>query len=333
MTETKKRPLAGWKTLVSTALFLVLVGLLVWYVHTHWDEMSRLLSLSPLTVAELLALGLCSLVINCLYHLAILRTYGLKLTLTDWMGVVCVSNSIAFVLPMRADLLFSAAYYKRVKGLAYTRSIAMGAGNIVFGVGFSLVQIFIALLCMGLIDGLWPPLLWGLLAAGSACLGVFLFLSLRAESGLRARLEKHRLVADVIRGFNALLRNRRLLWDLLWCLMAGNLTHLLTSMVCFQAVGMPVTLYEALFFSSVGWLAGIVAIVPGNLGLKESVMGVATLAVGALFSEGVAVSLLDRATMMVVYLFMGAVFALPVWRRFNRGQAAAAVGEKPANPA
>ena len=69
-----------------------------------------------------------------------------------------------------------------------------------------------------------------------------------------------------------------------------------------------------------GWLASIVAIVPGNLGLKESIMGVATVAMGALFSEGVAASLLDRVTMMVVYIVMALVFALPVWHRFNHGK-------------
>ena len=321
MAETQTRPRADWKKILSMALFVALLGLLSWYVVAHWEEMRKLLALSPDVIVALLALGVVSCVVNSLYHLAILRTYGLELTLVDWMGVVCVSNAMAYVLPMRADLVFTAAYYKRVRGLAYTKSISMGAGNVVFGVGFSLLQIAVALLCMGWIDGTWPPLLWALTGVGTAGLLFFLWLSLKAESRLRARLEKHRLVADVIVGFNALLRNRKLLWQLLACLIASNLAHLLTNVVCFRAVGVPVTLYEALFYSSVGWLASVVAIVPGNIGLKESVMGVATLALGALFSEGVAASLLDRVTMMIVYIAMGLVFAFPVWRRFNRGTA------------
>ena len=330
MTDTQNRRRPDWKKLISTALFLILAGLLAWYIYTHRDEMVKLLQLSPLTLFELLGLGLLSCVVNCLYHLAMLRTYRLQLSLTDWAGVVCVTNTMAYVLPMRADLVFAAAYYKRVKGLAYTKSVSMGAGNVVFGVAFSLLQILIALLCMGLIDGSWPLLMWLLTAIGSACLLFFLFLSFRAESGLRAKLEKHKLVADVIGGFNALIRNRRLLWDLLWCLIASNLIHLLTNMVAFRAIGLPVTLYEALFYSSIGWLASVVAIVPGNLGLKESVMGIATAALGAMFSEGVAASLLDRVTMMIVYIFMGLIFAFPVWRNFNNGKGRLDRNEEPA---
>jgi len=329
MTETQNKRRPDWKKLLSTALFLVFAGLLAWYVYTHWDEMSKLLTLSPLTLFELLGLGLLSCVVNCLYHLAMLRTYKLQLSLTDWAGVVCVTNTMAYVLPMRADLVFAAAYYKRVKGLAYTKSVSMGAGNVVFGVAFSLLQIIIALLCMGFIDGSWPVLMWLLAAMGTACLLFFLFLSFRAESGLRARLEKHKLVADVLCGFNDLLRNRRLLWALLWCLIASNLIHLFTNMVAFRAVGLSITLYEALFYSSVGWLASVVAIVPGNLGLKESIMGIATTALGAIFSEGVAASLLDRVTMMIVYIVMGLVFAFPVWRNFNRGKDSPSHAEDP----
>lgn len=320
MTEASVRRRPDWKKVVSSALFLLLFGLLAWYVYTHWDEMKVLLSLSPETLAALLGLGLVSCVVNCLYHLAMLRTYRIRLTLTDWMGVVCVSNAMAYVLPMRADLVFSAAYYKRVRGLAYTKSVAMVAGNVVFGVAFSLLQILISLLCMGLIDHAWPPTLWALLAAGAACMAVFLWLSQRTESKLRVKLVRYQLVSDVITGFNALLRNRGLLWRLLLCMLASNIAHLLTNMVCFQAIGMPVTVYEALFFSSIGWLASVVAIVPGNIGLKESVMGVATLVLGAMFSQGVAASLLDRVTIMIVYIVMGLVFAIPVWRNFNRGK-------------
>ena len=331
MTELRKRSHPKWKNIVSTALFLILLGLLAWYVYTHWNEMSKLLLLSPQTVATLLGLGLASCVINCLYHLLILKTFNLKLSLTDWMGVVCVTDSIAYVLPMRADLVFSATYYKRVKGLAYTKSVAITAGNAVFGVAFSLFQIVIALLCMGLIDGQWPGLLWALTAAGIVALAVFLWLSLRAESRLRVKLEKYKLVADVIEGFNALIRNGGLLWRLLLCMIAGNLVRLFINMVCFQAAGLPINLYEALFYSSVSWLASVVAIVPGNVGLRESVMGAATLALGAMFSEGVASSLLNRVTMMFVYIAMGLIFAIPVLRRFNRGKRHLNRNEEPAD--
>ncbi|MEA4999768.1 MAG: lysylphosphatidylglycerol synthase transmembrane domain-containing protein [Candidatus Limiplasma sp.] len=325
MTDTQARRKPNWKLILSTGLFLLLIGLLAAYVHAHWDEMQKLLTLPSHVFWQLIVRGVLSAFINGLYHLTILRTYKLKLSLTDWMGVVSVSNTIAYVLPMRMDLLFSATYYKRVKGLAYTKSVSISAGNIIFGVTFSLLQILIALVCIGLIEGQWPATLWLLLLAGMAGMAVFLWLSLRAESSLREKLVKHKAFGDILTGFNALLRNRDMLWRLLLCMIASNLVKLYSMVLCFQAVGVPITVYEALFYSSVSWMSSIVAIVPGNIGLKESVMGVATLMLGSMFSEGVAASLLDRGTIMMVYIALGLIFSIPVLRNLNRNKPAAGV--------
>ncbi len=313
---TAKKP--DWKKWISAALFFVLVGLLIWYVTGHWEEISGLLRLDRTTVLLLLGLGIASAVINSLYHLAILRTFGLKLTGLDWMGVTIVSNAIAFVVPMRGELALAASYYKRVNGLAYTKSVSIAAGNMVFGVSFSLLQIIAAMLCVGLIDGHWPLLIWSVTALGVAGIAVLVFISLASESRLRRRVEQWKIVRDVIAGFNALLRSRTLIWQLLLCMTGSNVVRLLTIVLCFQAAGHPVTLYAALLYSSLAWLASVIAVVPGNIGLKESVLGVATVQMGVDFAVGVTASLLERVTMMVVYIGLGLLFALPVWLRYAR---------------
>ncbi len=305
--------------MASLALFVVLLALLAAYVYENRADMQKLLQLDGATVAALLGLALGTCLVNCVYHWVLLRTFRLQLSVTDWMGVVSVANAISYVLPLRADLVFSAAYYKKVKGLAYTKSVSMAAGNIVFGVAFSLLQILAALLCIGLIQGQWPAVLWILLVLGMAAMGGFIAFSLVAQGRNPKILQRYRIVRDVVEGFNDLLRNKALLWQLLGCLVAGNLFQLLLYMVCFEAIGLPVTLYQALFYNSVSWLASIVAIVPGNIGIKESVMGAATLLMGALFQNGVAVSLLQRAAIMVIHLLLGLAFAIPVARNLNRG--------------
>ena len=164
----------NWKKILSMALFIMLVGLLGWYLYRHWDEMRELLALDGRTVTLMLLFALCGCVMNCVYHRILLSVYGVPLDVVDWMGVVFVANAIAYVLPMRADLIFSATYYKRAKGLAYVKSVSMAAGNVVFGVMFALLQMLAALLCAGLLNGQWPLLLWAVLAAGILCVAVFL---------------------------------------------------------------------------------------------------------------------------------------------------------------
>ena len=317
MTPFKKPNL---KNILSMALFLLLVLLLAFYVWQNREDMLRMLHLSPGTTFGMLFLGFMGGIINCFYHLALLRTYGIPLSLTDWMGVVSVSNAIAYVLPLRADLVFSAAYYKRVKGLAYTKSVSMAAGNILFGVAFSLMQILVSLLCIGFLQGSWPGLLWGLWCLGTLCLGLIVFCALGMKGHLPGFLSKFRLLQSVLEGFTDLLRNRALLLQVLGCLVFNNLCQLFLYSLCFRSIGLPIPLYIALFYNSVSWLIGIVAIVPGNIGIKESVMGAATLLLGSVFQTGFAVSLLQRVVMLIVHIVMGLIFALPVYTRFTQNR-------------
>lgn len=306
-----------WKKALSALLFLALVLLLVWYVWQNRGEMSALLPLSKQTVWLLLLLALLSCVLNALYHREFLRTFGLKLTVVDWLGVVCVSNAIAYVLPLRADLVFSAAYYKKKSGLAYTKSVSMAGGNIVFGVGMALLQVLIALLAIGLQKGVWPAALWLVTLLGLAATVVFVLFARFLTGRFSAVLEKHHLVREVAQGFNALLGRPSLLLRLTAIQLASNAVNLFMTMVCFGQAGLQVSFFEAMFYAGVSWLSGVVAIVPGNIGIKESILGVSTMLLGAVFQNGVAASLLIRVAVMAVYLALGLLFAWPVYRNLR----------------
>ena len=75
------------KKIVSSVLFVVLIGLLVWYLYENRADLSRLLTLNASTVSWMLVLALAACVMNAVYHKLILDTYQLPLDLTDWMGV------------------------------------------------------------------------------------------------------------------------------------------------------------------------------------------------------------------------------------------------------
>lgn len=317
MTNTAKgRP--NWKKLLTMGLFALLIVLLAWYVWQNRADMAQLLTLDGGTIALLFVFALGGCIMNCVYHRIILSTFRVPLTPIDWMGVVMVSNAMAYVLPLRADLVFSAAYYKKVKGLSYTKSVSIAAGNIVFGVTFSLLEILVALLCCGLIDGKWPLPLWLILIAGLLCVAAFMVIALLLGDRQPAFVRKYRIVREAVEGFVQLLKDRRMLLQLLGCLVVNHCCHLLLYMVCFHAIGMEVTVYQALLYNSMSWLSSILTIVPGNIGIKEAAMGFATGLMGAMFQSGVMVSLLQRVTVMIVYIVAGAAFAWPVFRKMKQ---------------
>lgn len=312
--------LKNWKKWLSTALFVVMIALLGWYLYEKRADLAQLLTFSWQTVALILVLALGACTMNAVYHKMILDTYEIDLSLIDWMGVVFVANAMALVLPMRADLLFTAAYYRRTKGFAYTKSASVAAGNVIFGVMFALLQLFAALLCTGLIEGQWPAVLWLLWFGMSAAVGVFLVIARWFENRMPAFLRRYKAVVKIVSGFNALLGNRKLLWKLLGCLTVNNILHLFLYMACFRGIGMQVTVYKALFYNSISRLMNLVAIVPGNIGIAQLVMGVSGSLMGDVFHNGVVVSLIQRISLVIIYIVVGGAFAIPVWKRWNKAE-------------
>lgn len=310
----------NWKSLLSTVLFVVLIALLAWYLYANRADLARLLTLDASTVCWMLVLALGACVMNGLYHKLILDTYHLPLDTVDWLGVVFVANAMAYVLPMRADLLFTATYYKRTKHFSYANSASVAAGNIVFSILFALVQMFAALLCTGVIEGVWPGLLWLIFGIGAMGTAAFLVVAGWFGERMPAFLARIPHLKKIVQGFNELIRNRQLLAKLLLCLIVNNILHLLLYMACFRGIGMEVTLYQALFYNSVSRMVSLVAIVPGNIGIAQGVMGVAGSLMGNVFQQGVMVSLLQSVALMAVYIVAGGLFAYPVWKRWRGKQ-------------
>lgn len=306
------------KSLISSLLFVVLIGLLVWYLYANRADLAQLLTLNASTVCWMLVLALGACVMNGLYHKLILDTYHLPLDTVDWLGVVFVANAMAYVLPMRADLIFTATYYKRTKNFSYTKSASVAAGNIVFSILFALVQMGAALVCTGLIEGVWPGLLWLILLVGVVGTAAFLIIAGWFGDRMPAFLAKIPYLQKIVQGFNELIRNKQLLVKLLLCLIVNNILHLLLYMACFRSIGMEVTLYQALFYNSVSRMVSLVAIVPGNIGIAQGVMGVAGSLMGDVFQQGVMVSLLQSVALMAVYIVAGGGFAYPVWKRYTQ---------------
>ena len=304
------------KTL-SVLLFVLLIGLLCWYVWKNKSDFEQLLHIAPKYMTWIMTCALGACFMNCLYHKIILNSYRLTLDATDWLGVVNAANALALVLPLRMDLLFTATYLKKVKHFSYADSISISAGNVVFSFLFALLQMLCALLITGISSGTWSPVLWICFGIGLAGAIMIILLARLFGDHMPEKLKRIPKLKQVIDGFNELISNKQLLWKLLLCLILNNLITLFQYKVCFAALGCDASLSQVLFFNSISRICGLIAIVPGNIGIKEAVLGAASALTGDLFNRGVAVSLLHTLSLTAMYIITGLISAYPVYRKWR----------------
>lgn len=84
--------------------------------------------------------------------------------------------------------------------------------------------------------------------------------------------------------------------------------------LCFRTLGMPVPLGHAALFGSSAVMISVINLVPGNLGLRELLVGVLSAAMGFSATMGMAAASLDR-TAILTYTFVAGLPCLIVLRR------------------
>jgi uncharacterized membrane protein YbhN (UPF0104 family) len=243
--------------------------------------------------------------------------------------LLAVATAFGNYLPARLGTLIRAHYLKSRHGLRYARLVGVtGARTVLMvmatglagmagtlGIALSggplsmeLLLVFFALCVIPVVTWFWRP---------------------RAREGKMSRIQ--RMLQDFAEGF-ALLRTRPAMSVGVMVMVVGQYASLAGRFyVAARATGSEPTLALLLLMAPMAALTGFVAITPGGLGLREAVMGYASYATGAPFSNGLFVGTVDRAVLLGMVTVFGSASFIAVWIRIRRSSAEKASRDEPLN--
>jgi uncharacterized membrane protein YbhN (UPF0104 family) len=308
------------------------VAILVGFGHYLWvrrQQLAEALELGWLDLTLLAALTLGSWAAMAGQSVLLYRAAGAALGFGESF-LVTAATGFGNYLPMRAGTVIRAHYLRRAHGLAYAR---FGSILVVRGVLFALATGacgVLATIWVARRDGRFSGELVVLFAAMVGGSLVLWRITPARVTWLPARVG--RLAEEFSSGVAALRRSPRVA-PAVCALVLVHYGLLGTRfLLAARAVGAEIPLSVLVLLATVGGISGFVAITPGALGVREAVMGFATLAVGAAFAPGIYVGSLDRAVLLGLTATVGLASFLVIWRRLRRlgGERATPPGD-PAN--
>jgi len=312
MREHKARLLKLVQNLVGSAILIGFVAYL-WSNRTLFTEVSRF------TLTDVF---LCALLIVATWVTTSAQSYVLfRASQCNIRFFECVVLTVASIfgnhIPMRIGTVARIHYMQRMHQLDYVTFVSISSVRLVLTM-ISAGALGLAAVLTMVYQG--SPLSLELLAmfiaftVGPSLIYVFAPKSLEF-GGTNVFLK---VINKLIGGIHNL-KQRPTVG--LFCLGLIFFQHLLTGarfMLVAYLIGQPLEPSTAAVLVSVTAISNFLAITPGGVGVRESVMGYATLATGANFTQGLMTGAVDRVILLALVALLGGASFLTIWIKLNK---------------
>lgn len=292
---------------------LVILGLIA-YLWEHRGDIGAGMSLSLGQLSLLITLILMTWVLNSLPMLVFARLMQLRLGFWDNLAVL-VASTLGNYLPMRVGTVIRMRFFKKVHDLDYTAFVG------IMGLRILLLVFFAgALGCVGLAGlsaaGHDVSVPVALVFAGMAILGLLALLvplpGFTGDGRLWGRMLRQ------LANCHSLLRTNPGAFALLILITFAQFTILgLRLYVSFQVFGLEVSIWVLLLMGPITTLITFINITPGNLGVREWIIGGLAGITGLNFQNGVFAGTLDRSVLMVLTFVIGPICLYYTLRKTN----------------
>ncbi|MFB6356887.1 MAG: lysylphosphatidylglycerol synthase transmembrane domain-containing protein [bacterium] len=273
---------------------LLLVGGVIYLSVTHYKQIGRILWSSPYVIGLLIGLQCIHYLAQGLSHLAVYRPFGVQLNVREWYGLTILNNVFNLFVPGRGGAVIRSGYLKSDHSLRIRDFLS---ATLFMGFLGLLVPALAGVLT-GLANRVADPL-W-IHAVHLGALGAIVFVQ-----------RCPRYVEDVLNKLGS--RNfdfrsfKKLGYSSVCCSVLASyalvtVARILRIYIVLEAVGVTLPIHRVIYLSLTLLVITDFPLVPGNFGVKETVLGVLMTTFGLSIESVVAVVLIERIVELIVLI-------------------------------
>lgn len=293
---------------IKNIIYALTIMGLAYFIFLKWDTIQELGEISVGSLIALIILCLTMNLINAVSFRVSMKIFQLNLRFNEWFGLATINTMYNFLLPAKAGFAIRGIYLRKKHGFEYARYVSLMGG------GFILLFLTSSLLCLTfgyqyyLSDKISPLLYYFLMLAfiGSVTL-IILFFKLNPN-----RIRGDGKIAGFIRrscqGLQSYAQKPKLLLGIIGLQILALFINGLRIIVVYKAFQVNVDFEAALFVQGLISMSLIISITPGNLGIREGIIGVSAFLLGTTIEKAIFIALIDRLILSLLIFLMGVIF-------------------------
>jgi uncharacterized membrane protein YbhN (UPF0104 family) len=293
-------------------LTIVLIGILYLYMRSRKEILYELLKIDFKDIILLIPIWILLSFTRSYTRRIMAASFGVKLKFLDWYGLYLFTNMLSLVIPARGDFIFSAAYLKKKYNLPISSFVSIIYGNsILLALTLSLEAMAI-LLYVGLKENVWNLKMWYIMGGMAALAIFFAFLphkKLSGESWIAKKLN------NMVESWKKLRSNTILLIKLVCLEVLGSLFFAFWMFFSYHVLDFDINFPNSFFAGIACQMSYFFKITPGNLGIRESLVGFVSQITNVGFAQGITVTLLQRALSTLGFLLLGGISGIFIIRK------------------
>lgn len=301
-----------FKNLISV---FIIAGL-AYYLWENWDTFYATFDASWSQIMGLVSCIIMTWLINCLQSFLLYRHAGINVKFWENF-IIQIAAIMGNYLPMRLGSLIKMRYFKKVYGLEYIKFVGVAGIRILIILMYCTVLSSIGLIGLKLPQYVFVWILLGIL-------NTIIFIVIGSKLiKLSYRLDlKNKFIKTKIYEFLTafeIIRSR----PILFCQMSGLVMMQFATLayrlsISFDIINVELSPWVLLILAPTTSIIQFLILTPGNLGLREWLIGVISYISGYNFSSGIFAGSVDRAILMMCTFILGSGPLVYVWIRATR---------------
>ena len=275
------------------------------YVLDNPDVYRLLMEVNLEFVFVIAALNVLIFLTNALILKALLQIFDVSITVKDSFGVSVVASIGNCLTCLGGGTMGKAFYLKRKYALCYSSFISSISVTSLINLFLSCIAGACAIWAIGFTSSLLLRIILGLFLLISLFLCIIFFFPYEPR---RYKNRIFNLLADVIKGWNLIKRNRSLLMKISLLLLINYLISTAEIMLSYKAFSIDVSISQALLIVSIYLFAGMIKILPANFGVYEGSIALSSQLLGIGFGQGLLAAGLSSVMATIMIFSVGGMF-------------------------
>jgi uncharacterized protein (TIRG00374 family) len=309
-----------WGRLSKLTYTISILAFGVFYLHNNKEKLSLIDSINSEYLILLLVCGIIAYFPISLEFKYEMLLFKIKLKFKEWFGLSLINTMYNYFIPAGGGLFARAYYLKKKYNFDYSKYIALTGGASLLGFGVASFSALTLIILKYFLSGFFNADLLGislLLFLGSLLLTLIFILSpnLRLARGWKIF---DTLIIGVQRSNNYFNSNYKILSYTIFSRFALIFFMGLRLFFSFKVLDIEVDLISILTIQSLIIFSMVISITPGNIGVKEGIIGLLATMIGIPLKDAILAAAIDRAVAMIIVFALGGIYHFILLREIKQ---------------